>query len=46
MAATDKVAKVMREYRRGKLRTSAGKRPKNRKQAIAIALSEAKRKKK
>lgn len=41
MRAKDKVGKVLREYKHGKLRTSAGKRPKNRKQAIAIALSEA-----
>lgn len=40
-----KVGKVMGEYKRGTLRTSAGSRPKSRKQAIAIALSEAKKKK-
>lgn len=35
-----KVKKVLGEQKRGTLRTSAGKKPK-RKQAIAIALSEA-----
>ena len=39
-----KVKKVMGEYKRGKLKSSSGKKVKNRKQAIAIALSEAKRK--
>lgn len=43
---TDKVAKVMGEYKRGTLRTGKpgpgkGGKVKNRKQAIAIALSEA-----
>jgi hypothetical protein len=38
-----KVAKVMHEYKKKKLKTSAGKRVKNRKQAVAIALSEARR---
>ena len=37
----DKVSKVMREYKAGKL-TSSGKPVKSPKQAIAIALSEAK----
>lgn len=36
-----KVEKVMGEYKRGTLRTSAGQKPSGRKQAIAIALSEA-----
>ena len=36
-----KVAKVMGEYKRGTLRTSAGSKPSGRDQAIAIALSEA-----
>ena len=35
-----KISKVMREQKAGTLRTSAGKKP-GRKQAIAIALSEA-----
>ena len=39
-----KVKKVMGEYKWGKLKSSSGKKVKNRKQAIAIALSEAKRK--
>lgn len=40
-----KVEKVMREYKSGKLHSGSKKGPKvkNRKQAIAIALSEAKR---
>lgn len=38
-----KVAKVMSEYKRGKLRSSSGKKVKSRKQAIAIALSEQRR---
>jgi hypothetical protein len=42
----DKVAKVMREYNKGKLHSGSKKGPivKNRKQAIAIALSEARNK--
>jgi hypothetical protein len=36
-----KIAKVLREAKRGTLRTSAGTKPKSRKQEIAIALSEA-----
>ena len=36
-----KVAKVMREFKAGKLKGSDKKPVKNRKQAIAIALSEA-----
>jgi hypothetical protein len=39
-----KVKKVMGEYKKGKLKLPSGKKVKNRKQAIAIALSEAKRK--
>ncbi|HEY4526936.1 MAG TPA: DUF6496 domain-containing protein [Candidatus Paceibacterota bacterium] len=39
-----KVATVMREYKRGKLRSGrANKKVKSRKQAIAIGLSEARR---
>lgn len=41
-----KIEKVMGEYKRGTLKTSAGSKPKSRKQAIAIALSEARRLKK
>ena len=36
-----KVATVMREYGKGKLKSSSGQKVKNPKQAIAIALSEA-----
>lgn len=36
-----KVAKVMREYKSGKLKSSSGEPVKNYKQAVAIALSEA-----
>ena len=38
-----KVAKVMREYKRGSLRSSSGAKVRKRKQAVAIALSEARR---
>lgn len=41
MKKEEKVAKVMGEYKRGKLKSSSGKKVKSRKQAIAIALSEA-----
>jgi Family of unknown function (DUF6496) len=42
--ASQKVAKVMRERRRGTLRSgSSGKKVTSRKQAIAIGLSEARR---
>ena len=36
-----KVAKVMREYKAGKLKSSSGKKVTNQRQALAIALSEA-----
>lgn len=36
----DKVEKVMREYKEGKLKSSSGDKVTSRKQAIAIALSE------
>ena len=39
-----KVKKVMSEFKRKKLKSSSGKKVTSRKQAIAIALSEAKRK--
>ena len=39
----DKVARVMKEYKQKKLKTNVGKKVKNRKQAVAIALSEARR---
>lgn len=38
-----KVAKVMREAKRGTLRSSSGARVKSRKQALAIGLNEARR---
>ena len=42
-----KVSKVMKEYKKGTLRSGSKKGPKvkNRKQAIAIALSEARKRK-
>lgn len=36
-----KVHKVMKEYKEGKLKSSGGTKVKGRKQAVAIALSEA-----
>ena len=39
--AQDKVEKVMHEFKRGDLKTSAGDKVTNRKQAIAIGISEA-----
>ena len=43
--AGQKVAEVMREYKRGELKSGAGRHPKvkSRKQAIAIGLSEARK---
>jgi hypothetical protein len=38
-----KVHKVMKEHKQGKLKSSSGKKVKSRKQAVAIALSEARR---
>jgi Family of unknown function (DUF6496) len=38
-----KVTKVMREYKHGSLRSSSGTKVRKRKQAVAIALSEARR---
>jgi len=48
VSKTEKVSKVMREYGAGKLHSGSKKGPvvKSRKQAVAIALSEARRKKK
>jgi hypothetical protein len=37
----DKVAKVMREYKAGKLKSSSGDKVTSRDQAVAIAMSEA-----
>jgi hypothetical protein len=36
-----KITRVMREYKRGTLRSSSGGKVRKRKQAVAIALSEA-----
>ena len=41
-----KVAKVMREYKAGKLKSSSGDKVKSRDQAVAIAMSEAEKAKK
>ena len=41
-----KVAKVMREYKAGKLKSSSGDKVTSQKQAVAIAMSEAQRMKK
>ena len=38
-----KVKRVMGEYKRGSLRSSSGRKVRKRKQAVAIALSEARR---
>ena len=39
--AEKKISKVMREYGKGTLKSSSGKKVVSRKQAIAIAMSEA-----
>lgn len=39
--AQDKIGEVMKEFKEGELKTSAGKKVKNRDQAIAIGISEA-----
>jgi hypothetical protein len=36
-----KIAKVLDEYKHGSLKSSSGQKVRNRKQAVAIALSEA-----
>jgi len=38
-----KIKRVMREFKGGKLKSSSGAKVKSRKQAVAIALSEARR---
>lgn len=38
-----KIHKVMKEQKQGKLRSGSGKKVKSRKQAVAIALNEARR---
>jgi hypothetical protein len=40
----DKVSKVMREYKAGKLKSSSGDKVTNQKQAVAIAMSKAEKK--
>lgn len=40
--AQDKIGEVMKEFKEGELKTSAGKKVKDRDQAIAIGISEAK----
>jgi hypothetical protein len=39
----DKVHKVMKEHKEGKLKSGSGKKVKSRKQAVAIASSEARK---
>lgn len=39
--AQKKIGKVMHEYKEGKLKSSSGQKVTNRKQAIAIGISEA-----
>lgn len=39
--AQDKVGDVMKEFKEGKLKSSSGEKVTNRKQAIAIGISEA-----
>jgi hypothetical protein len=39
----DKIAKVLHEFKKKKLKSSSGQKVKSRKQALAIALSEARR---
>lgn len=38
-----KIRRVMREYKQGALRSSSGRKVRSRKQAVAVALSEARR---
>ena len=42
-AASEKVEKVMRERKKGTLKSGSGRKVKSRKQAIAIGLSEARK---
>lgn len=39
--AQNKIGKVMKEFKKGKLKSSSGDKVTNRKQAIAIGISEA-----
>lgn len=41
-AASKKIGKVMKEFKKGKLKSSSGDKVTKRKQAIAIGISEAK----
>lgn len=41
--AQQKVAEKMKEFKQGKLESGSGKKVKNRKQAVAIGLSEARK---
>ena len=41
--ATEKIGKTMREFKRGKLKSSSGQKVKSREQAIAIGISQARR---
>ena len=41
MPGEKKIHKVMNEYKEGKLKSSSGDKVKDRKQAVAISLSEA-----
>jgi hypothetical protein len=41
MKKRNKVEVVMKEFKKGKLKSSSGKKVKSQKQAVAIALSEA-----
>ena len=43
--AAKKIGKVMGEYKEGKLKSSSGDKVKSRAQAVAIAMSEAKKRK-
>lgn len=40
--AQDKIGEVMNEFKEGKLKSSSGEKVTNRKQAVAIGISEAK----
>ncbi len=42
--AQEKIGDVMHEFKEGKLKSSSGKKVTNRKQAVAIGISEAKEK--
>lgn len=46
MKAENKIKKVMGEYKKGKLKSSSGDEVQSKRQALAIALSEARRYKK